>query len=441
MAKKSYVLDTNVYLTDAHCFKKFGRNDIILPIKVLEEIDKHKHRQDGVGANARHAIRLLDELRARGNLHKGVRIGKGLGIIRAITGDTSLLPSTMERGDSDNVIIAAALGEQSSAPPRKVVVVSLDINLRVRCDALGLECQDYNENQVIKEKADFYSGFIKYLVDDEIIDRFYSGDDIFIEQEKTGFFPNQFVMLVSSSNEKKTGLGMFINSNKPVRRVTDYKKGVWGVHPRNKEQTFALNLLLDPDIKIVSLVGQAGCGKTLLAVAAGLEQVIDLSGKFEPKYKKLLISRPIQPMGKDLGYLPGTMEDKMSPWIAPIKDNLQFLMDDDKEAMALYFSKGIIDVEAITYIRGRSISNALIIIDEAQNLTAHELKTIITRVGENTKIVLTGDIEQIDNIYLDSRSNGLTYAFERLKPYELSGHIRLLKGERSKVATLAAKVL
>jgi len=441
MAKKSYVLDTNVYLTDAHCFKKFGRNDIILPIKVLEEIDKHKKRQDGVGANARHAIRLLDELRARGNLHKGVRIGKGLGIIRAVSSDTSLLPSNMDRRDADNIIIAAALGEQKSAPLRKVVIVSLDINLRVRCDAIGLDCQDYSENQVIKEKAAFYSGFTKHLVDEEVIDQFYSGEEIFIEQDKGKFFPNQFVMLVSSSNEKKTALAMFINYNKPLRRVIDHKRGIWEVQPRNKEQTFALNLLLDPAIKIVSMVGQAGCGKTLLAIAAGLQQTIDLSGKSEPRYKKVLISRPIQPMGKDLGYLPGTMEDKMSPWIAPIKDNLQFLMNDDKEAMALYFSKGVIEVEAITYIRGRSISNAFIIIDEAQNLTAHELKTIITRVGENTKIVLTGDIEQIDNIYLDSRSNGLTHAFERLKPYELSGHIRLIKGERSKVATLAAKVL
>ena len=441
MAKKSYVLDTNVYLTDAHCFKKFGRNDIILPIKVLEEIDKHKKRQDGVGANARHAIRLLDELRARGNLHKGIRIGRGLGIIRAVSSDVSLLPPTMDRRDADNIIIASALAEQKQFPNRKVAVVSLDINLRVRCDAIGLDCQDYSENQVIKEKASFYSGFMKHLVDDEEIDRFYTGDEIFIEQDAAQVFPNQFVMLVSSLNEKKTALAMFIDYNKPLRKIAEYKRGIWGVTPRNKEQTFGLNLLLDPDIQVVSLVGQAGCGKTLLAVAAGLEQTIDLTGRTEPRYKKLLISRPIQPMGKDLGYLPGTMEDKMSPWIAPIKDNLLFLMDDDKDAMEMYFSKGVIDIEAITYIRGRSISNAFIIIDEAQNLTAHELKTIITRVGENTKIVLTGDVEQIDNIYLDERSNGLTHAFERLKPYGLAGHVKLVKGERSKVATLAAKVL
>ena len=292
-----------------------------------------------------------------------------------------------------------------------------------------------------KEKETFYSGLTKHLVDDETIDRFYSGEETFIEEDKGEFFPNQFVMLVSSSNEKKTALAMFLNHNKPIRRVVDYKKGVWGVHPRNKEQTFALNLLLDPNIDVVSLVGQAGCGKTLLAVAAGLHQTIDLSGKFEPAYKKILISRPIHPMGKDLGYLPGTMEDKMSPWIAPIKDNLQFLMDDDKEAMALYFSKGVIEIEAITYIRGRSISNAFIIIDEAQNLTAHELKTIITRVGHGTKLVLTGDIQQIDNSYVDAVSNGLTHAVEKFKNYNIAGHISLKKGERSKLATLAAEIL
>ena len=440
MAKTTYVIDTNVYLTDANCIYKFGRNDILLPIKVLEEIDKHKKRQDGVGANARHIIRLLDALRSRGSLHKGIRIAKGKGIIRAVYSDVSALPHDLDKRDADNIIIATALNEKEKEAHRKVVVVSLDINLRVRCDALALRCQDYNENQVIKHTEEFYSGLAKHLVDDEIVDRFYAGDEIILE-EGAQFFPNQFVMLVSSSNEKKTGLGMFINSNKPVRRVTDYKKGIWEVQPRNKEQTFALNLLLDPNIKIVSLVGQAGSGKTLLAVAAGLHQTIDLSGKSKPIYKKLLISRPIQPMGRDLGYLPGSIEEKMAPWIAPINDNLKFLMGDDREALDMYFGKGLIEVEALTYIRGRSISNAFIIIDEAQNLTAHELKTIITRVGENTKIVLTGDIEQIDNIYLDSRSNGLTYAFENFKPHELCGHIKLIKGERSSVATLAAKIL
>ena len=210
--------------------------------------------------------------------------------------------------------------------------------------------------------------------------------------------------------------------------------------PRNKEQAFALNLLMDPNVPIVSLVGAAGCGKTLLAIAAGMEQTLD-EGQYEPIYKKLVVSRPVMPMGRDIGFLPGTLEEKMAPWLAPIQDNLKFLMGDDRVALEMYSERGLIEIEALTYIRGRSIANAFIIIDEAQNLTIHELKTIITRVGEGTKIVLTGDVEQIDNVYIDARSSGLTYALEKFKPYELAGHISLQKGERSKVATLASKVL
>jgi PhoH-like ATPase len=440
MAKRTYVLDTNVYLTDSHCFKKFGRNDVILPLKVLEEIDKHKKRQDGVGANARHTIRLLDELRAKGNLHKGIRIDKGLGIIRAVYSDVSALPPEMDKRDPDNIIIAAALNEKNENPNKKVVIVSLDINLRVRCDALGIECEDYNENQVVKREEHIYTGFTKHLVDDQTIDHFYSGEKLFIDKEEKNLLPNEFVMLVSSSNDKKTALSRFINYNKPLIKVDEYKHGIWDVKPRNKEQAFALNLLMDPNVPVVSLIGAAGCGKTLLAIAAGMEQTLD-EGQYEPIYKKLVVSRPVMPMGRDIGFLPGTLEEKMAPWLAPIQDNLKFLMGDDRVALEMYSERGLIEIEALTYIRGRSIANAFIIIDEAQNLTIHELKTIITRVGEGTKIVLTGDVEQIDNVYIDARSSGLTYALEKFKPYELAGHISLQKGERSKVATLASKVL
>ena len=214
-------------------------------------------------------------------------------------------------------------------------------------------------------------------------------------------------------------------------------ENIWGIDARNKEQSFALELLMDPDVEVVSLIGQAGSGKTLLAVAAGLEQVLG----DDNEYKKLIVSRPIQPLGKDIGFLPGTLEEKMDPWLMPIKDNLEFLLGNDRDTVKMYFEKGVIEIEAITYIRGRSITNAFIIIDEAQNLTRHELKTILTRVGEGTKIILTGDIEQIDNIYIDETSNGLTYAVEKFKEHEISGHITLQKGERSKVATLAAKIL
>jgi len=252
-------------------------------------------------------------------------------------------------------------------------------------------------------------------------------------------YPNEFVMLVSSSNEKKTALARFECYTKPVKQVRDKKNEImWGVLPRNKEQSFAFDLLFDDDIPLVSLIGKAGSGKTLMAIAAGLEQTLGIK---EGPYRRIIISRPVQPLGKDIGFLPGTMQDKMMPWLKPIQDNIQHIMGDDRTMLASYVERGKIEVEALTYIRGRSISNAFVIIDEAQNLTAHEVKTIITRIGENTKIVLTGDIEQIDNVYTNETSNGLTYAVEKFKESELAGHITFRKGERSKLATAAAKLL
>lgn len=438
MAKKTYVLDTNVYLSDPTAFKNFGRNDVVIPLKVLEEIDKHKKRQDGVGANARHTIRLLDEYRGKGSLEKGVRIEKGKGLLRARISDVNALPAESNKRDPDNIILACALNEVNDG--KRVVVVSRDINLRVRCDALGVACEGYDINQVVNDRSELYTGFERYLVDDQTIDHFYAGEKIFVDKEEKLLLPNQFVMLISNCNEKKTALARFLAYNKPLVKAGIHKHGVWDITPRNKEQSFAIDLLLDPTIPIVSLIGAAGCGKTLLAVAAGLEQVLD-EGSQEPIYNKLVVSRPIMPMGRDIGFLPGTMEEKMAPWLAPVQDNLKFLMGNDKVALEMYAERGIIEIEALTYIRGRSIANAFIIIDEAQNLSVHELKTIITRVGENTKIILTGDIEQIDNIYTNETSNGLTYAIEKFKHAELAGHITFRKGERSKIATLASKVL
>jgi len=249
-------------------------------------------------------------------------------------------------------------------------------------------------------------------------------------------------MLVSNANEKKTALARFVTYTSPLQRLIKFNKGVWGVRSRNKEQQFALDLLMNRDIQLVTLIGKAGSGKTLCAVAAGLQQTVDdFMIKGEPHYNRMIVSRPVQPLGKDLGFLPGTMEEKMKPWLTPIQDNLQFLMGNDKTTLEMYLERGRIEIEALTYIRGRSISNAFIIIDEAQNLTSHELKTIITRVGEGTKIVLTGDVEQIDNVYVDETTNGLTHAVEKFKKFELAGHVTLEKGERSKVATYAAKYL
>ena len=451
MSKKIYVLDTNVYLTDYEALYKFGTGDIVIPLKVLEEIDKQKKRQDGVGLNARNFIRVLDELRAKGNLNKGVRIDKGLGIVRAKPSQLSVLPEDFDKSLPDNAILSCALSEQQESPTKRVVVVSLDINLRVRCDALGLDCESYTENQVVKKSNDIFTGFSKLLIDDQMIDRFYNGEEIFLESDDNTkeYKPNQFVMLVSSSNEKKTGMARFVAFNKPLLKVKEYVKGregtVFGLTPKNKEQQMALNLLMDEDVPVVTMMGSAGTGKTLLAIAAALEHVINREGEDSQKYEKIIVSRSVMPMGKDIGFLPGTMEEKMAPWVAPIQDNLDTLFSNKAnkglDPLEHYKEKGIIQVEALTYIRGRSLNNAFIIIDECQNMNIHEIKTVLTRVGENTKIVLTGDIEQIDNTYLNETNNGFTYAVEKLKHSELTGHVTLTRGERSKVASLAARLL
>ena len=439
MAKKTYVIDTSVFLSDANALYRFKNNDIVIPIKVLEEIDKHKKRQDSVGFNARLIIKHLDELRTKGSLHKGLRLGKGMGILR-VAKASSDLPKDLDFNVPDHQILSVAVHESKENERRKVIVVSRDINMRVIADSLGLISEDYETNSIVEDKDKVYEGFAEVLVDDEFIERFYDHEEMVLEESmvKEKLYPNQFLLLISSSNPKKSAICRFSNHKTPLKpiNVKEYSKS-WGVVPRNKEQTFAYDLLFDDAVPLVSLIGRAGSGKTLMAIAAGLEQTV---GFAERKYKKIVVSRPVQPMGKDIGFLPGTMEEKMLPWLMPIHDNLEFILG-NKNQIKSYFEKGQIEVEAITYIRGRSISNAFIIIDEAQNLTAHEVKTIITRVGENTKIILTGDIEQIDNIYTNETSNGLTYAIEKFKHADLAGHITFKKGERSKIATLASKVL
>tara|TARA_Y100001970_G_scaffold290592_1_gene424903 strand:+ start:943 stop:2262 length:1320 start_codon:yes stop_codon:yes gene_type:complete len=436
--KKIYVLDTSVYLTNAECIYAFENNDIHVPLKVFEEVDKHKKRQDPVGAQARKIIRIWDDLRATGSLQKGVRIRKGLGIIKSINAAALLpedLPEDLDSKVPDHLIIATALKAQRENT-RKVILVSRDINMRVIADAVGLESQDFLNNQIVDNSDSIYTGYTQVLVDDQTIDRFYEREDVYLDND--ALHSNQYVMLVSNANEKKTALGRYTNSVTPVKQLITGKQKVWGIKPRNKEQQFLLDALMDPQIQIVTAIGKAGSGKTICAIAAGLEQTIDES---KQEYTRVIVSRPVQPLGKDIGFLPGTMEEKMSPWLMPIQDNLQFLMGNDKITLDIYMQKGTIEIEALTYIRGRSISNAFIIIDESQNLTTHELKTIITRVGEGTKIVLTGDVEQIDNVYIDATSNGLTHAVEKFKKFELASHVTLHKGERSKVATFAAQNL
>ena len=446
MTKKNYVIDTSVFLSDAQCIYSFGNNDIFIPLKVLEEIDKHKKRQDSVGFNARRIIKTLDGYREKKSLKDGFRIDKGKGILKVVmssTFNTKALPKDLTSSVADNMIIATALTIQKQEPKRKTILVSRDINLRVIANSVGLISEDYITEQVIDSSEKLYSGFAIVLMDDEVIDQFYADKPVLLDEDllrsqKIKLQPNQFVMLVSSSNEKKTALCRFETHLKAVEKI--YKPPPrWGIESRNKEQSFALDLLWNESLPLVTLIGGAGTGKTLLAILAGIEQTINHNEK--SLYRRILISRPVQPMGKDIGFLPGSMEEKMGHWLKPIYDNLQMIMGNDKELIKGYFDKGIIEIEALTYIRGRSIPNSYIVIDEAQNLTAHEVKTILTRVGEGTKVVLTGDIEQIDNAYTNETSNGLAYAVEKLKHSSLSGHVTLKKGERSKLATLAAKIL
>lgn len=455
--KTTYVIDTNVFLTDYEALDKFGTNDIVIPLKVLEEIDKHKKRQDGVGLNARHFIRMLDELREKSqksgaNLQKGIRIGKNRGLVRVVSPkeeDLELLPIILDKTHPDNNIICVALIEKEKAKnDDSVILVSLDVNMRVKCDSCGVVSETYTENQVVKRAKDIYTGYSTYLVHDSDVDDFYSGNDIFVEktEDTKNFKPNQYVVLTSSFNEKKTALAFFKSFDKPLRKVKDYtvnKDGkVFGVVAKNREQRMLLDLLMNDDAPVVTILGSAGCGKSLLAIAASLELVLSE----DSKYEKLLVSRPVVPMGRDIGFLPGPIDEKMRPWLSPIEDNLEFLLSKKEnkrlgENFEALTEKGVIQIEALTYIRGRSIANSIMIIDEAQNLTPHEVKTILTRVGDGTKIILTGDIEQIDNTYINESTNGLTYAIEKLKDSDLTGHVTLQKGERSKVAALCAQVL
>ena len=434
MTRKTVVLDTNVLLTDVRSILSYEDSDVAIPNIVLDEIDKHKHRQDTPGLNARITNKFLDELRSKGSLMSGVTLGEERGDIFVAAFDPTFLPIGMKTDDSDNKIIACALNLMHHG--RDVLMVSRDINMRVKCDSVGIPCEDYQPEKVISSVNQLFDGCTTVTVDNATIDDFYTGVPVLMPEE-TKLFPNQFVVLKNKGG-KKSALCRYTTSDQPLRKITKYKN-ICGLSARNKEQEFAMDLLFDNNIHILSMTGPAGTGKTLLAAACGLEQVISRP-KSEGGYDKLIITRPVQPMGRDIGFLPGTIEEKMAPWIAPLRDNLEHLYG-DRMALDMQIEQGVIEIEAMTFIRGRSISNAFIIVDEAQNLTAHELKTIITRVGHGTKLILTGDVQQIDNSYVDAVSNGLTHAVEKFKSYDISGHVTLYKGERSTLATLAAEIL
>ncbi|WP_059044850.1 PhoH family protein [Paenibacillus rubinfantis] len=442
--KKIFVLDTNVLLHDPGAVFAFDEHDVVIPAVVLEEIDTKKRNADEIGRNARGVSRLLDGLREKGHLHDGVPL-EGGGRIKVELNHRSFVKVQEMFGEvtNDNRILAVALNyhlEQAGLEsPRPVILVSKDVLVRIKADVLGVHAEDYLSDRTVGP-SDLYGGYSTIKVHPSVIDEFYTYRFLPIKPLGLNYslYPHEFVIL---KDEMGTGKSALLKVNEDATRLEPLylsNEPVWGISARNAQQRMALELLLNDEIPLVTITGKAGTGKTLLALAAGLLKVED-----EHRYKKLLIARPVVPMGKDIGYLPGEKEEKLRPWMQPIYDNLEFLFDTKKsgDIEKILMGLGSIQVEALTYIRGRSIPGQFIIVDEAQNLSRHEVKTIVSRVGEGSKIVLVGDPEQIDHPYLDASSNGLTSLVERFRDQGLSGHITLEKGERSKLAQLAADLL
>lgn len=441
--KKIYVLDTNVLLQDPMSIYSFEENDVVIPAVVLEELDSKKRHMDEIGRNARQVSKMIDRLRSKGHVHEKIPLDNG-GTFRIELNHRSFqnLKDIFLESTNDNRILAVALNlsmeESTKEKGKPVILVSKDILARVKADTLGLVAEDFLSDRVI-ETDHIYQGYSEYFINDDLIDRFYEKAELPISEIHTKpMYPNEFVILKSALGNSKSALGMVDSTGKRIVRCLHEKEHAWGIRARNVQQTMALELLLRQDISLVTLVGKAGTGKTLLALASGLLQTEDYGD-----FKKLLVARPIVPVGKDLGFLPGEKDEKLKPWMQPIYDNLEFLFNTNRPGELDEILAGInsIQVEALTYIRGRSIPEQFIIIDEAQNLTKHEVKTILTRVGEGSKIVLMGDPEQIDHPYLDEYNNGLTYVLEKFKEQKISGHVKLVKGERSSLAQLAADLL
>ena len=434
---RKVVLDTNVILFDALAITKFRDSDIIIPFSVIEEVDRFKRDLGENGRNARHFSRFIDVLRSQGPLANGVLLEKSNCHVYVST-DIHLegMPPELDSMKADNRILATALGLQRKHPTGSVELVTKDINLRIKADVFGINAKDYDPDETSFEEM--YTGVKELEVEPDLIDRFYREKAVRYEGD-TKLHANQYVIMKDASNPNHSAIGRQSEPEGKIVPLICPTESIWGIHPRNVEQSFALDALLNDDMLFVSLVGKAGTGKTLLALAAGLHKTLD-----EGHFQRLLVSRPIFPMGRDIGYLPGDVEQKLNPWMQPIFDNVEFLLGADKQAAGRaqeLINQGMLNIEPLTYIRGRSIPNQYLIVDESQNLTPHEIKTIITRAGQRTKVVLTGDCFQIANPYVDSDNSGLTYAVERFKGQSISCHVTLTKGERSELAELAANIL
>ncbi len=434
--RKNFVLDTNVLLHDAGCLHAFEDNVVNIPIYVIEELDTFKRNQTELGRNARTVAREIDKYRMRGSLEDGVPL-EGGGLLRVHVKRGEMPEGFSVTHSMDNAILAVALHLAKVEPDVPVVFVTKDTNLRIRSDAVGITAVDYDTEG--KEISEVYTGTMELEVEGDFIDRLHDG--AVLEVSELGdryFYPNQYLTLVGGSGRRQNALARVVNGK--VEALQRMRRPVWGIRPRNREQHFALDMLMRPEVQLCTLIGKAGTGKTLMALATGLERVVS-----DNTYRRLLVSRPILPMGRDLGFLPGDINEKLAPWMQPIKDNFEFLTSvnaaNDTYTYEGLVSDGLVQLEALTYIRGRSLPQQFIIVDEAQNLTPHEIKTVLTRVGTDTKIVFTGDPYQIDQPYLDSVNNGLTYLVEKFKESNLAAHVTLTRGERSPLAELAANLL
>lgn len=433
--RKKIVIDTNVILFDFQSIQRLGDVDIYIPITVIEEVDKFKKDQGENGRNARQFSRFIDVLRSKGSLADGVEL-EGSKAILHINIDLMLseMPEELDPQKMDDRILNTALVLKKKYPKSPVELISKDINLRIKADVYGIVAKDYESDNISKD--DLYEEYIEISVSYEDLDNFYT---IGLLETDVKLYANQYVILKDESNSSHSGIGRYSLKQKAIVPLIGADDSIWGIHANNVEQAFALDALLNDEIKLVSLVGKAGTGKTLLAIAAGLQKTLE-----EGQYKKMLVSRPIFPMGRDIGFLPGTVEEKLNPWMQPIFDNVEYLMGSDKKSGGRaqeLIAQGILNIEPLTYIRGRSIPQQYLIVDESQNLTPHEIKTIITRAGEGTKIILTGDVYQIDNPYIDSANSGLSYAIEKFRGHDIAAHVTLTKGERSELAELAANIL
>ncbi|MDR1123174.1 MAG: PhoH family protein [Elusimicrobiota bacterium] len=438
--KKIYILDTNVLLHDPNSLSQFADNEVIIPMVVIEELDNFKTSSDERGKNARLVSRKLDELRTSGKLGKGVKLPNG-GMLKVEFPKENMLPAGFSFNKADNDILNTAYfyykQQENKTTKKPVIIVSKDTNLRIKAEAINVEAQDYTTDKI--NYSELYTGVKEIEMPSAQIDEFYKDKQL---PAKAGdYYPSQFVIMKSDDGSKKSAVGRVSAAADLIKTLPAQEPSVWGIKPLNKEQRFAMELLLDDNIDLVTLVGTAGTGKTLITLATGLHRTFD-----DETYRRLLVCRPIVPVGRDLGFLPGTMEEKLDAWMGAIQDNLNFLAnkknpEDTEEEVRYLMTSGKLEIASVTHIRGRTLPKQYMIVDDAQNLTPHEIKTILSRAGEGTKVVVTGDPYQIDTPYLDVESNGLTYLVERFKGQKSYGHITFTKTERSSLADLAGKLL